>query len=76
MLSTIQCKNTDSLPQAGNDKKKLQEHNCKSKWDGLYSTDTFSNKSHQHGLIKVTHHEHSTSKINRQKRMVPVWIIR
>ena len=46
----IQCKNTEILPQAGNDKKtKLLEHTFKVKWDGLESRDTVSKKSHQHG---------------------------
>ena len=36
ILSNIQCKNTESLPQAGNDKTtNLREHTCKAKWDGL-----------------------------------------
>ena len=40
----IQCKNTERLSQAGNDKTtNLQEHNCKAKWDGLHSMDTVSN---------------------------------
>ena len=39
----IQCKNTEILPQAGNDNTtNLQEHTCKAKWDGLQYRDTVS----------------------------------
>ena len=66
ILSTIQCKTTESLPQAVNDKTtNIREHTCKAKWDELQSRDTVSNKYHQHLIIKGTHHEQSTRKINR-----------
>ena len=46
----IRCKNTDLLPQAGNDKTtNLQEHICKEKWDGKQSGDTVSNNYYQRG---------------------------
>ena len=36
ILSTIQCKATESLPQAGNyETTNLQEHDCKAKWYGI-----------------------------------------
>ena len=36
ILSTIQYKATESLPQAGNDETtNLQEYACKANWDGL-----------------------------------------
>ena len=36
ILSTIQCKMTEILTQAGNDKTtNLRENNCKEKWYGL-----------------------------------------
>ena len=69
----IRCKITESLQQAGNDKTtSLREHTCKVKWDGLYSKDKVSNKSHQHGQGKITHHEQSTGK--ETTKAVPVWL--
>ena len=57
-LSIIQFQKTEILPQAGNDKTtNLKERNCKAKWDGLYSRDTVSKKSHKHGQSKGTHNE-------------------
>ena len=39
----LRCKNTERLPQAGNDKTtNLQKHTCKAKWDVLYYRDTVS----------------------------------
>ena len=36
ILSTIQCKNNESLPQSGNDEiVNIQEHNCEYNWYGL-----------------------------------------
>ena len=73
----IRCKNIESLPQAVNDKTtNLLEHACMEKWDGLYSSNTVSKKSHQHGKRKGTHHEQSTRKINRQGKTVPVLLLR
>ena len=41
ILSTIQCKNNDILPQEGNDETaNIQEHTCEAKWDGLQSRRT------------------------------------
>ena len=57
ILSMIRCKNTESLPQAGNDKTtSLHGNTCKERLDGLYSRDTVSKKPHQHGRGKITHH--------------------
>ena len=73
----IRCRKTESLPQSGNDKTtNLRQHTCKVKWDGIYSRDTVSNKSHQRGRSKGTHYEKSTRKINWQEKMVPVWLLR
>ena len=72
----IRCKDTESLPQAGNRKTiNVREHTCKENWDGLYSRDTVSNKYHQHGHIKGTHHEQSTRKINVQEKTVTVCLL-
>ena len=47
ILFKIRCKMTESLSKAGNDEtKNLIEHACKTKWDGLYSRYTVSNKYH------------------------------
>ena len=63
ILSTIQCKATDRLPQEGNDETtNLLEHACKVKWYGLHSRDIVSNKYHQHVRGKITHHDQSTGK--------------
>ena len=73
ILSMIQCKATESLPEAGNDETtNLREHACKAKWDGLYSWDTVSNKSRQHGRGKRTHHYQST--VKEAIKAVPVWL--
>ena len=42
------------------------------KWDGLYSRDTISNKSHQHGRGKIIHHEKLTRK--EATKAVPMWL--
>ena len=73
ILSTIRCKWTESLPQAGNDETtNSREHACKAKWDGLYSSDTVSKYYRQHGRGKRTHHEKSTGK--EATKALPVWL--
>ena len=41
IISTIQCKKNEILPQASNDKTaNIREHTCQAKWDGLQSRNT------------------------------------
>ena len=73
IISTILCQVTGSLLQERNDEtKKILGHACKAKWDGIHSRYTVSNKYHQHGRGKNTHHEKST--IKEATKVVPVWI--
>ena len=64
ILSTIRCKNNESLPQSGNDKtENTQKHTCEAKLDGLQSRNMLSNNSCQH----EKNQKHSPRAINWEK---------
>ena len=72
----IQCKNTEILPQAGNDKTtNLQEHNCKAKWDGLHSMDTVSNIFINTDEAKALTMNNQPEKSTDKQKTVLVWLL-
>ena len=73
ILSTMQCKKNESLPQTGNDEtENMREHTCKENWYGLQSMHTSWKNPCRYRRIKSTHQEQSTKKSN-QKQQIRCW---